>query len=454
MRSPLFLAAMAGALFLGACASTPPTPEAQPTNAVPEATSPPASTDTPPAPGPTAAPDVGVPVIATPASGDPAAAANYNTYIFSGPGTDYVVYGAFLGGAQALVTGVSEDGAWWAISVPPAPGGIGWVAGPWVTVTNASGVPTVAAPPVPATTDLVPPGPNDPQATAKVNTYVRAGPGTSFPAYGVAPAGASGRVLGESTDGTYWVVRLNPENVGAGYGWVTASTVQASNTDGVPVIEAPAPPAEVPPSQPPTGSPSATATDYVYVRSGAGTCFLAYGVAAPGASAEVAGKSADSQWWQVKISTQYAPDGLGWVSGAYVTTSNTSGVPVVESPPCSSVPVPPPATYACYLQSQTPADYTTMDPGTTFNMTWVLQNTSPDAWSDGVLQFIQSGSGGDIHTGPDSIQIPSEVPASGSYTAKVPALTPSNAGQYGELWQIQAGGEAVCEFWMIINVGQ
>ncbi len=59
-------------------------------------------------------------------------------------------------------------------------------------------------------------------------------------------------------------------------------------------------------------------------------------VAPPGVSGEVSGKSADAAWWQVKISTQYSPDGFGWVSADYVTTQNTEAVPVVEGP------VPPP----------------------------------------------------------------------------------------------------------------
>jgi hypothetical protein len=56
-------------------------------------------------------------------------------------------------------------------------------------------------------------------------------------------------------------------------------------------------------------------------RSGAGTCFSAYGVVAPGAAGEIAGKSSDGQWWQVKIPTQYAASGLGWVGAAFVTTA-------------------------------------------------------------------------------------------------------------------------------------
>jgi hypothetical protein len=41
-----------------------------------------------------------------------------------------------------------------------------------------------------------------------------------------------------------------------------------------------------------------------------------------------------------------------------------------------------------------------------------------------------------------------------SLSSPVPALTPGSTGTYGELWQILSGGEAVCEFWMSVNVTQ
>ncbi len=133
-------------------AAQPPPPTAAPTQA-------------PPTPGPTLDPNMPVAVVPTPAPGEPAAIASYNTIIYSGPGESYVVYAAFLGGAQAKVIGKSEDGLWWVISVPPAPLGQGWVSGAAVAVTGADGVPVVPTPPVPPTTELVPPGPEDPQGT-------------------------------------------------------------------------------------------------------------------------------------------------------------------------------------------------------------------------------------------------------------------------------------------------
>ena len=73
-----------------------------------------------PPPGPT--PDPGLPVAVVPAavSGQPAGIANYNTAIMSGPGTNYALYSVLLGGVTVQVTGISQDGQWWVISVPVA----------------------------------------------------------------------------------------------------------------------------------------------------------------------------------------------------------------------------------------------------------------------------------------------------------------------------------------------
>ena len=336
-----------------------------------------APTPLPPPPGPTPDPSLPVAVVPAAVSGQPAGIANYNTPIMSGPGTNYVFYGALLGGVTVQVTGVSQDGQWWVINVPPAPNGQGWVSAAYLTTSGAEAVPVVPTPPVPPTTEMVPPAPGDPQGIALANVYTRNGPGVNYPAYGIAPAGTTGRIIGVSQDSAWWVVRIDPTKVGVGYGWVMAQYISASNTQGVPVIANPSTAAPVVPAPPPAGAPIATAVDYVNVRTGPGTTYPVLGVASPRASAEVSGKSADGAWWQVKLPTQYVASGVGWVSASYVVTSNTGSVPVVDSPPppvVESTPVPP-ATVACQLASQSPLDGTTYTIGSPFTTTWVLQNT-------------------------------------------------------------------------------
>ena len=292
----LFILTMVAILILSACAEAttpaptqaPPTEAAAVTPAAPEATqaapTAAAPTQAAPPPGPTPDPNLPTAVIPTPAPGEPAAVANYNTTIFSGPGTAYVVYAAFLGSETAKVVGKSEDSLWWAISIPVASNGNGWVDAGWVTVSNADSVPVLPTPPVPPTTALVPPGPDEPQAAAIANTYVRTGPAVTFPAYGIAPGGANARVLGKSEDGLWWVVRLDPAQIGAGYGWVEAQYTQALNVEEVPTVATPVAAESAPPPAPPAGAPSATTLDYVNVRSGPGTNYPVLVVAPPAVS--------------------------------------------------------------------------------------------------------------------------------------------------------------------------
>jgi uncharacterized protein YraI len=425
------------------------------TTEAPAPTTPP--TQAPP-PGPTPDPNIPVAVVPTPAPGEPSAIANYNTTIYSGPGEDYVVYAVFLGSQTAQVLGKSEDGQWWAISVPVAPNGNGWVSGGWVTVSNADGVPVLPTPPVPASIELVPPAPNDPQATAIANVYVRTGPAINYPAYGIAPAGANGRVIGKSEDGQWWVVRLNPENVGAGYGWVMAQFTQASNVSDVQTIENPDTHTSVPPAPPAAGAPTATATEYVNVRTGPGTNYRVLGVAAPGASAEVSGKSADSAWWQVMIPSQYSTSGFGWVSASYVTTQNADSVPVVDAPPAppNVGPTPPPTsgTSSCSLVSQTPADGTEITIDTQFNTTWVLENTGSANWEQSDVDVRYLGAVGDVqlHLGADVYDLTSTVQPGDTYNFTVPMIAPFNAGTYGEVWEFVQGSQQICQFYVYISV--
>lgn len=470
LRLGMFVLALG--LVLSACApSAPPSPApkqdisqvqtqaAQTVVADLTKNAPPPPTQTAPPPGPTMDPNVPVAVIPSPESGDPSVTATYDTSIYSGPGTDYVLYGAFPEGQSAIVVGKSEDGQWWAISVPVAPTGAGWVSAGWVSAQNANDVPVLPTPPPPPTTEMVPPGPSDPQATALVNTNVRSGPAVNFPAYGVAKAGATARVIGKSEDGRWWVVRLNPENVGAGYGWVDGQYVKTSNTDGVQTIENPDTPVSAAPEAPAAKSttlPAATTTDYVNVRTGPGTNYPVIVVAPPGTTGEITGKSADGAWWQVKVPVQYSVSGAGWVSASYVTVQNTTNVPVVAAPPPPPpVPSAPPGVTGpvCKIDSQTPVNGTTYNADTPFTTTWVLVNTG-DKWSDGEvdLRYLGAYNNVQLHTGGDLYDLSNSVKTGQSYNFSVPMIAPWSAGTYGELWEVGSGSKSICQFYVYINV--
>ena len=66
-----------------------------------------------------------------------------------GPGTGFPILGIAPQGTTGEIVGKSEDGAWWAVSVPSAPNEQGWVAAAYVEATNADSVPVVAAPALP-----------------------------------------------------------------------------------------------------------------------------------------------------------------------------------------------------------------------------------------------------------------------------------------------------------------
>lgn len=420
------------------------------------AKAPPPSTATavPPA-GPTTDPNIPVAILPTAEPSGPSAAAKANTGIYSGPGTNYVLYGTFTSGRSAVVVGKSEDGQWWAVNVPVAPSGIGWVSAGWVTTTNVSNVPVLPTPPVPETTDMVPPGPTDPQATTIANTYVRSGPAANYPAYGIAPAGVTARVIGKSEDGQWWVIRINPEKVGAGNGWVPAQYVTTANTTNVQTIENPDTYTVAAPLPPATNAPSATTTDYVNVRTGPGTNYPVLVVAPPSTTGEVTGKSADGAWYQVKVPTQYSSTGLGWVSASYVIPQNTSNVPVVAAPPPPPVPETPDAVTGplCSLDSQSPANGTAFTIDTPFTATWVLVNTG-EKWSDGEvdLRYLGAYNNIQLHTGGDLYDLEASVQPNKTYTFSIPMIAPWSAGTYGELWEVGSGSKTICQFYVYITV--
>ncbi len=473
--SVVILAGLVLSLLLSACASPTPAPTQDPSAIQTQAAqtvvadltaNAPAPTPVPPAtevpteavpPGPTPDPSIPVAVVPTPAPGEPSAVANFNTTIYSGPGIDYVVYASFLGGSTARVVGVSEDGLWWAISIPVAPDGTGWVSGGWVTVANADGVPVLPTPPLPPTVEMVPPAPEDPQATALANVYVRTGPATTFPAYGIAKTNATGRVLGVSEDNQWWVVRLDPSVVGAGYGWVMAQYTYAQNVEGIQVIKTPAAPTVEVPPPPPAGVPTVTATDAVNIRSGPGTNYPVLFVAPAGASGEASGISADGAWYQVRISTQYSADGLGWVSASYVIAQNTSGLPVVTAPPAPPVvgPTPPEVSgNQCTLVSQSPVDGTVFSIGTPFDATWVVANSGDTRWDQGEydVRFVGAAENVYLHTGPDVNDLSFTVEPGQTYNFTMSMLAPFGPGNFGELWEIAAGAQVACQFYVYITV--
>lgn len=176
------------------------------------------------------------------------------------------------------------------------------------------------------------PMPSTPIATALVAINVRSGPGTLYPSYGVAPQGSTGEVIGVSSTGHWWVIKMAPEIAPTGQGWVSGEYVQVTGGENLPVVPTPPQPPDVEIPPPPPGAPTATALEAINVRSGPGTNYPAYGVAPQGAKGEVIGVSEDGGWWVIKLPTNVVGEGQAWVSADWVTTTNTEGLPVIPAP--------------------------------------------------------------------------------------------------------------------------
>ena len=396
-----------------------------------------------------------VAVIPTPAPGQPELEAKVNVNMRSGPGTNYPVQALLTGGQKAALVGISPDGTYYAISVPVATTGQSWVDAQYAIVRNADNLPVIQPPPVPPTVEFTGPQPGDPAATALVETYIRTGPGDNYPAYGIAKTGQKAALLGKSEDSQWLAVRLNPEVVGKGHGWVLASMVSVENADNLKVIAAPPQPETIAPPPPAEGAPTGTATDFLNIRSGPGTNYPVLVVAPPGSTGQITGKSADGQWWQVVISTNYSPDGKGWVNAGYVVTSNVENVPVVEAPPPPVAPAPPPENTSCVLIVQSPPDYSLINPGEAFDMTWQVQNVGSETWTKAnyAVSFLNAINDTRL-SGQDTFPLEQKVEPGETYQVTIPMTAPSQPGQYGESWIIGKGGNTACYFYNVIQVSQ
>jgi len=442
---------LVAALFLTACSSDEPTP--MPSEAPVEVPTEPSTSEEVTEPDSGAAEEA-VTILPAPAEGEPALTAKANVNLRSGPSQEYPVYGVLAGGQVAKLVGISADSTYYAVAFPLAANGNAWVDAKFATVSGADGLPVLAAPPVPPTTGFVPPEAGDPQVIARQEVYVRSGPGTNYPAYGIAEEGARGLAIGISEDGNWWAVRINPELVGVGFGWVAVSLVDEENIPENPtVIKASEAPQYVAPPPPAEGAPVATATDYVNVRSGPGINYPPLFVAAPGATGEISGKSADNQWWQVKISTEYSSSGFAWVSTAYVSTKNTEDVPVVEAPPVPPTNPNPPISSGCVLVSQFPVDGTVLQAGMAFDMNWEVQNVGAETWTKADTVISKVGAVVDQPlSSVDALSLAAKVDPGATYVVTVPMTAPTIAGQFGEYWVISMGEETVCYFYNTIQV--
>lgn len=189
---------------------------------------------------------------------------------------------------------------------------------------------SVPLPPI----DIPDPSPNVPTGTARVNVNVRTGPSMLFPVLGTAQQGDRGEILGISPDGYWYAVKVPTAAVGTGVAWSAADYVDLNNPTGqqLPVVTPPLLPTLINFPVPPANSPQVAMLEAATLRSGPTLEFPVYGVAPTGSRAEVLGQSEDGDWWSVRLPTNIAADGIGWVAKVYTLPSNVTNPPVVKTP--------------------------------------------------------------------------------------------------------------------------
>jgi uncharacterized protein YraI len=189
---------------------------------------------------------------------------------------------------------------------------------------------TITFPPV----DIPEPAPNVPTGTARVNVNVRTGPSLMFPILGTAQKGDTGEILGISPDGAWYAVKVPTSLVGTGTAWSAAEYVELNNPTGqsLTIITPPLLPPLVNFPIPPANAPQVTMLEAATLRSGPTLAFPVYGVTPAGAKAEILGRSEDDEWWAIRMPTNIAEDGTGWVAKLYTNALNAGSVPEIKTP--------------------------------------------------------------------------------------------------------------------------
>ena len=165
----------------------------------------------------------------------------------NGPGNEYPLYGLTSTGSPVKLLRVTEDGNWYAIELPSStiPEGMGWMHKVYLSIENADGLKVIKPseyPPVPPDARPTAPGSGAAAAKALETLNVLSGPSSSYRSYGKVDAGTIMGILGQSSDGKYWVINLPSSIAPSEQGWVDASLVQVSKVDTesvIPVIPAP-----------------------------------------------------------------------------------------------------------------------------------------------------------------------------------------------------------------------
>ena len=127
-----------------------------------------------------------------------------------------------------------------------------------------------------------------------------------------------------------------------------------------------------------------------------------------------------------------------------IAITNTPNIPSSpnETPTVSLTP----QLYACDVDTQSPGYHEEMEPGTDFDIRWVIVNTGTRTWPAG---FDVKYSAGSKMTGPTLLEIPVELKPNDRYTIVLDAVAPKKDGLQYMTWVVQG---QLCFPTVIINV--
>ncbi len=169
--------------------------------------------------------------VVPPESAEPQGKVAQRAPVMTGPGNAYQMWGLTSIGADVVITG--KNGDWWRIQLPTnySASGDGWVPQQYLATSFVDVVQDVGAPTL--DTEARPTASGGSQAAIRLEekTTVRAGPGTSYSALFDAEADWVYGIIGESSDGDWWVISLPIQTASVGYGWVPKDSGGCSKCD-------------------------------------------------------------------------------------------------------------------------------------------------------------------------------------------------------------------------------
>lgn len=164
---------------------------------------------------------------------------------FSGPGINFTPTISGLPGQIFFVMGLSQDGDFWKVFVPPdlASGGYAWLPAGSVHASNTDSVPVIAALTGPTAGGGSPlPQPGAASAVASTGLNLRRGPGFTFPVVGQAVKGQVLALTGQTSDGVWLQVQVSYDISSDRRAWVHRDNLYLYNAENLAVVATPLPP--------------------------------------------------------------------------------------------------------------------------------------------------------------------------------------------------------------------